>query len=213
MLSDAHLSIAPAVVREGSLARHAGHRLGRATYALAGATGQPRLWSFAHRAALKGFAHGMDTGRALEGASVLGHAFQQARQALAGALNGLVERTLPDVALLAVHVDRDGLHVMSVGDCRAYLHRGAKAPGRMTPRETNPHGLLEGEPTYVSISAEPTDLLLAGSASAFSASAVGRVATALQSDPHLAPSVLAAVLVEPAGRAGIGAVALALRIR
>ncbi len=213
MLSDAHLSVAPAEVREGSLAKHAGERLGRATFALASATGQPRLWSFAHRAALRGFTHGMETGRALEGPSVLGHAFQQARRALAGAINGLVERNLPDVALLAVHVDRDGLHVMAVGDCRAYLHRGAKAPTRMTPRESDPQGLLEGEPTYVSVPAEPTDLVLAGSASAFSASAVGRAATALQSDPHLPPPVLAALLVEPAGRAGIGAVALALRIR
>ena len=213
MRPEAHLSVAPAEVREASLAKHAAERMGGGTFALVSATGRPRLWSLANRATLRGFCRGMETGQALEGPTLLDHAFQQARRALTDMLNGLVERSIPDVAVLAVHFDHLGLHVMSVGDCRAYLHRGAKNPQRMTPREGDTLGLLEGEPTYVAIPAEPGDLVLAGSASAFSASAVGRVATALQNDPHVPPAVLAALLVEPAGRAGMGAVALALRIR
>ncbi|MEZ4246943.1 MAG: hypothetical protein R3B99_01680 [Polyangiales bacterium] len=63
----------------------------------------------------------------------------------------------------------------------------------------------------MTIAAEPGDLVLAGSASAFSASAVGRVASALQND-SVPPAVLAALL-GARGKAGVGAVALALRIR
>ena len=40
-----------------------------------------------------------------------------------------------------------------------------------------------------------------------------RVASALQNDPNAPPAVLAALLTEPASKAGVGAVALALRIR
>jgi hypothetical protein len=83
----------------------------------------------------------------------------------------------------------------------------------MTPREGDPLGMLDGDPMHVTIAAEPGDLVLAGSASAFSASAVGRVASALQNDPNVPPAVLAALLTEPASKAGVGAVALALRIR
>jgi hypothetical protein len=39
------------------------------------------------------------------------------------------------------------------------------------------------------------------------------VASALQNDSNVPPAVLAALLTEPASKAGVGAVALALRIR
>lgn len=210
---EAHLSVAAADVRETPLAKHAGERFGPGTYALASATGRPRLWSYANQASLKGFARGLETGRSLEGATLVEHAFLQARSSLVDSLNVLVERAIPDVSFLAVHLDHHGLHVMSVGESRAYLHRGTKPPRRMTPREGDALGMLEGDPTYVAVAAEPGDLVLAGSASAFSASAVGRVAAALQSDSNVPPAVLAALLTEPASKAGVGAVALALRIR
>ncbi|MCA9611578.1 MAG: hypothetical protein H6721_19280 [Sandaracinus sp.] len=213
MRPEAHLSVAAAEVREAPLAKHAGEKLGSATFAMASATGRPRLWSYANAATLRGFTRGLDSGRNLEGATLVEHAFLQARGALVEALNVLVERNVPDVALIAVHFDHHGVHVMSVGDSRAYLHRGTRTPQRMTPREGDTHGLLEGDPTYVTVAAEPGDLVLAGSASAFSASAVGRVASALQNDSRVPPAVLAALLTEPAAKAGVGAVALALRIR
>lgn len=213
MRPEAHLSVAPAEVRDTPLAKHAGERLAPGTYAIVSANGRPRLWSYANGAVLRGFARGVETGRTLEGTTLVEHAFLQARGALVEALNVLVERVIPDVSFLAVHLDHLGLHVMSVGDSRAYLHRGTKTPQRMTPREGDSNGMLDGDPTHVTIVAEPGDLVLAGSASAFSASAVGRVATALQNDPNLPPAVLAALLTEPANKAGVGAVALALRIR
>src|SRR5690606_25241288 len=107
--------------------------------------------------------------------------------------------------------DQGELHVVSAGPVRAYLHRKGK-PQRLTPREEPTGGVLRSAVSHCSISLEPGDLVMLGSVSAFSMRAISQVVTVLQSDPKTSPSVIASVLTDPAGQAGVGAAAAVLRI-
>ncbi|MBX3248459.1 MAG: hypothetical protein KF901_14865 [Myxococcales bacterium] len=200
-------------VRRATLAKHAVVRTAPGHYAMASAGGRPRLWQYATRAALGGYQRGVASAADARGTALVERGWLGAQRGLVEAVNALVERQVPDADFLAVHLDPDGLHVLSVGDVRAYLHRGRKRPKRLTPREHGEGGILEGEPARLTFAPDPGDLVLAGSASAFSAEAIGRVAAVLASDPNTPPAVLAALLTEPAEQAGVGAVALAMRIR
>lgn len=212
MRPESHLSVAAAQVREHELACHGVLELdGRRTFAIAGALGPPRLWGMVVRATLEGFREGLEASQG-EGARRLLAGVEGASARLARLCDALIERMLPDATLVALLVDHAELHVVSVGPGRVYLHRRGR-PQRLTPRDDPPGALLRGTPVRCSVPIEPNDIVLAGSVSAFSARAIGTLASVLEADPHAAPPVLATLLTEPAARAGVGAAAVALRVR
>lgn len=217
MRSDGHASVAPAEVRGTPLARHGiGEYDGGRAFAIVEANGWPRLWGYAVRAVMGGlaasFADLKDKRREMEGDDILLAATKAARAALVTSCNSLVERQVPDASMTAVLLHRGELHVMRVGPGRVYVHRDGQ-PQRLTPRDDNDAGLIDGQTTLARLALDAGDLVLAGTASAFSTRSVGRVASVLQSDPDVPPAVLASLLTDPARKAGVGAGALALRIR
>jgi hypothetical protein len=212
MRMESQSSVTRARVRGGELVRHEVRRLdGGRAWAIAGGLGLPRLWRFAIGRTLDAVGASVEATRGSAGATRLDHALGAARMALARACDMLIERDLPDVALIVMLVDGGHLHVLCAGAGRVYVQRGA-TPERLTPREDVKGGLLLAEATRADTPLEPGDLVLAGSASAFSVRAVARLAAVLEEDPHATPSVLAGVLTEPAAQAGLGAAAVALRV-
>ncbi len=211
---DGHATEVPADVRRGTLERARALRADRGrTWMLAAGIGAPRLWQRAAAAALEGGVRAHQDAESMAPVPRLDATLDGARAGLHAAVDVLVERRLPDCAFLVLTLAGGELHVASVGNLRAY-HRRKGQPKRLTPREQDPNaGLLAGTPTTVSAALDPGDLVLAGTSTAFSSSAVGRVATVLQTDPATPPSVLASLLVEPARQAGAGAAALALKVR
>ncbi len=201
-------------VREGEIARHAGVRLeGGRAFAISTGLGWPRTWPIATAAILRGFESGLEEtrGKGPQGAGRALHCAERARVALADACDQLVERQLPDAAFVALLFDQGELHVVSAGPIRAYLHRKGK-PQRLTPREEPAGGVLRSAVSHCNLSLEPGDLVMMGSVSAFSMRSISQVVTVLQSDPRTVPSVIASVLTDPAGQAGVGAAAAVLRV-
>lgn len=212
MRPDAHLSIVAAEVRSHTIARHGGLRTdGGRAFVLVGAMGLPRYWSMVIRTALGGFESGL-ADSAATGAARLSAAVRAAQDNLVRQCDALIERLLPDATLVGVLLDQQDLHVVSVGPGRVYVHRRG-TPHRLTPREDPTDGLLRGAPASCSYPIEPDDIVLAGSVSAFSVRAIGKLASVLEADSRTPVSVLATLLTEPASRAGVGAVAIAARIR
>ncbi|MEM1417043.1 MAG: PP2C family serine/threonine-protein phosphatase [Myxococcota bacterium] len=214
MRCDGHSTAVRADVRRGSLERARVVRLDRGRAWLVGAgLGAPRLWQYALNAALGGAEERLTALEDAEPAARLDGALRGAREGLHAAVDVLVERRVPDCALLVLLLQGGSLHVAVAGALRAYLGRRGQ-PERMTPRDQDPAlGILQGTPATTSTVLDPGDLVLAGTSTAFSVSAVGRVATVLQTDPQTPPSVLASLLVEPARKAGAAAAAIALKVR
>ncbi|MFK7987873.1 MAG: hypothetical protein AB8I08_17780 [Sandaracinaceae bacterium] len=212
MRTDGHISIARTRVRAGELSRHVARRFdhGRA-YAVSSGIGLPRTWGLSTVVAIEGFERGL-AGATGDPASRLRTAFSEARDALADACDNLVERLLPDATLVGMVIDDGHLHVMSVGAGRVYIQRGGR-PQRLTAREEENGGLLRSRPSICSTPVEPGDLVLAGSVTAFSMSSIARVVSVINSDPMTQASVLAKLLTDPAGKAGVGAAAVATRVR
>jgi len=205
--------VAPAEVREAHLRRHAVRKLDRGrAFALSTGLGPPRAWQEATGAVLAGFEEGLEGGRDAGAKERLQQAYDAARESLVTYCNSLIERAIPSATLVALVLDHEGVHVLSVGTGRVYLHRTG-SPQRLTPRNASQEGLIDGTAATTVSRLEPGDLLLAGSASAFSTASVGRVASVLQSDANTPPSVLVNLLTDPARKAGVGGVALALRVR
>ena len=215
------MSISRSRVREGELTRHAAARLenGR-SFAVTSGLGLPRGWSYSTSAVMWGFSAGLDETKPSPSASQPGvirgaqralHVADRARRSLVDACDRLVERQAPDASLVAVLIDQGELHVVSAGPGRVYLHRAGK-PQRLTPRDEVGGGLLRAHVTHCSSPLEPGDLIMAGSVSAFSMKSIAQTVSALSADPRTPPSVLANVLTEPAGQAGVGAAAIVLRV-
>lgn len=204
-------------MREGEISRHAGNRFeGGRAFAIATGLGLPRSWPMSTAAILSGFERGLEETRSksssgLSGAGRALHCAERARAALAELCDQLVERTLPDASFVAFLVEHGDLHVVSAGPTRAYLHRRGK-PQRLTPREEPAGGVLRSAVSHCQVPLEPGDLLMMGSVSAFSMRAISQVVTVLQADPKTAPAVIASVLTDPAGQAGVGAGALVMRV-
>lgn len=212
MRNDAYESIAPAEVRGHPLPRHGvGRYEGGRAFAVATGIGRPRGWSLARRHVLRGLGEGLERSKSVDPGERLRLAIAAARSALVDACNALVERDVPDAGIVALLLSGGSAHVAVVGDSRVYLQRGGR-PQRLTPRDQRAEGLLDGEVVGAETPLDPDDLLLVGSASAFSEAAISRVGGVLQSDAQAPPAALASLLTEPARKAGVGAAALAIRI-
>lgn len=220
MRTEAHISITRTQVREGELSKHAGVRVeGGRAFAVASGMGWPRTWALSTAAILRGFELGALETRSrstpgtpqLSGAGRALHCAERARASLAETCDRLVERQLPDASFVGVILEHGELHVVSAGSIRAYLHRKGK-PQRLTPREEPAGGVLRSAVSHCSVTLEPNDLVMMGSVSAFSMRAISQVITVLGADPKTAPSVIASVLTDPAGQAGVGAAAAVLRV-
>lgn len=214
MRTESHISLTRTTVREGEIARHAAIRLeGGRSFCVATGLGLPRTWPLATRAILEGFEAGLDETRSKgpHGSGRALHCSERARAALADACDNLVERTLPDAAFVGLILEHGDLHVVSAGTIRAYLHRKGK-PQRLTPREEPSGGVLRSAVSHCHVVLEPGDLVMMGSVSAFSMRAISQVVSVLSSDPKTAPSVIASVLTDPAGQAGVGAAAAVVRV-
>lgn len=213
MRSDSYISTVRTSIREGELSRYGALRLdaGRA-FAVAAGVGLPRTWAPATRAVLESFELGFHEARSGEGgAERIVACAERARLGLSDFCESLIERELPDVAFAAASIIGDELHIAASGAIRAYLHRQGK-PQRLTPRDEPDGGILSNPISHCSSSLEIADLVMLGSVSAFSMQAISRVIAVLASDPRTAPSVIAALLTEPASQAGVGAAAVVMRI-
>ncbi len=211
--TESHISVARAHVREGELTRHSGGRWeGGRAFAIVSGLGLPRTWWIANGAVLRGLEQGLDESKVdRRGVERLVHACDRARSVLAETCDQLVEKALPDAALAAVLFDGGELHVVSAGPARVYLHRSGK-PQRLTPREETPNGVLRARFSHCSATLEPGDLVMAGSASAFSMKSIAQVVSVLQQDIKTPPAVLASLLTDPADQAGAGAAAIVMRV-
>ncbi|MCA9606480.1 MAG: hypothetical protein KC619_12830 [Myxococcales bacterium] len=214
MRADAHISMARADVRMGQLSRHVAEKFeGGRAYAVTTGLGLPRTWCLSTAAVLAGFGKGLaETTNVTDASQRLRSATSEARAALAATCDNLVERVLPDATLVALLLSEGSLHVMSAGPGRVYVQREGR-PKRLTARDEQKGGLLKARPSICSTPVEPGDLVLAGSVTAFSVSSIARAVSVLNEDPSTAPSVLGSLLIEPAGRAGVGAAAIVLRVR
>ena len=213
MRLEAHVDVARARLRRATVTRSIASKLdGGKTYLIVEPLGRPRLWRLSTDAVVEGFTDGLAKAGALAGLARLRTAVTAARTLLVQRCESLIERELPDVAILAMLLDGGELHVHSVGPCRAYLNR-RRHTERITTRDEDASGLLESTPTETRVSLEPDDLVLAGSLSAFSSASVSLVATVLERDPSTAGSVIAQLLTEPAEQSGSGAAVIVARAR
>ncbi len=213
MRMEAHVSVAPAKLGDRELPRHSAERLdaGRAFFVTT-AQGWPRLLGLLHGAVAKGFEAGLKGAGNLRGRERLRTAMGSARAALSEVAESLIEHEPHDVLLLGALVDGAELHVHRAGAHRAYVHRAGKTE-RITPRDEPVRGLLGETAWEGSVLLDPGDLVLLGSSTSFSTQSVGKVSSVLAQDPNVPPSVVAALLTEPADRAGAGAAAVVLRAR
>lgn len=213
MRLEAHVDVARARLRRATVTRSLASKLdGGRTYLIVEPLGRPRLWRLSTDAVVEGFTKGLESAGSARGPERLRAAVTSARALLVQRCESLIERELPDVALLAMQVDGGELHVHSVGPCRAYLNRRRRTE-RITTRDEDASGLLGSAPTETRVSLEPDDLVLAGSLNAFSSAAVSLVATVLERDPATTGAVVAQLLTEPAEQSGSGAAVVVARAR
>jgi hypothetical protein len=209
-----HISVTRTLVREGELSRHVAlcWEGGRA-FAVVTGLGLPRTWPMVTRAMARGIEEALEEtrGKGVRGAARALQCAERARVVLASVGDQLIERRLPDAALVAALLDRGECDVVSAGPMRAYLHRRGK-PQRLTSREEPEGGLLRSAVSHCRVALEPGDLLMFGSVSAFSTRAIAQVVGVLEADPRAPPGVIASLLTDPAGQAGVGAAAIVVRI-
>ena len=217
MRVESHISLQLASVHDHAIARHGIATLSEGrTFVLTTGIGQPRTWGFTREPLMEGFALGLEDGRAMPAKERVRHAFATARTKLVTRCNALIELRVPDASLGALLLLDDAAHVISAGRVRAYLWRQGEHR-RLTPdNERSPEsavGVLHGEPFHSQVALEPRDVLMLGSTTAFSPSAVAKIASVMQADAETPVSILATLMTEPAKATGAGAAAVVLRVR
>lgn len=213
MRLEAHVDIARAKLRKATVVRSIAERLdGGRSFLVAQPMGRPRLWAPSTSAVLEGFTAGISRAKDTRGTEKLRTAIGEARDRLVARCETLIERDLPDVGLVAAVLDGTELHVHALGPCRAYLHRRRRTE-RVTSRDEEPGGLLVRASFEAKIALEPGDLVLLGTLTAFTSTAVQRVSGVLEHDPETAAQVVAQLLTEPAEQAGTGAAVAVIRAR
>ncbi len=176
------------------------------TFVLLEALSSPRLWQNAVEAARLGAEVALVEGREPT-------AFLSAmRTSLLEAGAQLIERHVPDVAALVAKVREGRLELAWAGELRAYRYRDGDVT-RLTGREAVSGGLAGGSPTTAEGSVQTGDVLLFGTESAFSERSVAAVSNALAENDQVGSVVLVRLLTAPAAESGVGASAIAVRIR
>lgn len=213
MRLETHVDIARAKLRKCVVTRSVAERIeGGRAFLVVQPMGRPRMWSHSANAVLQGFREGIAGAPSGHGAMRLRAGIEGARTKLVARCETLIERELPDVGLAAVFFDGAELHVHALGPCRAYLHRRRQTT-RLTSRDEEPGGLLVRATTEAIVALEPSDLVLVGTLTAFTSSAVARVSDVLEHDPETAAQVIAQLLTDPAEQAGTGAAVAVIRAR
>ncbi|MCA9575682.1 MAG: hypothetical protein R3B40_08790 [Polyangiales bacterium] len=217
MRVESHSSLQLATVHDHAIARHGLVKLGDGrAFVLTTGIGQPRTWGFTREPLVAGFEAGLEEGAQMGPKERVRHAFGAARARLVTCCNALIEQRVPDSSLAALVLLDDSAHVISVGRVRAYLWRRGEHQ-RLTPdNEGDPGsatGVLHGEPAHAQVALEPRDVLMLGSTTAFSPSAVAKVASVMQADAETPVSILATLMTEPAKATGAGAAAVVARVR
>lgn len=213
MRVESRTSAHPSTVRGARLAQHQVRLLeGDRGFVLSSGLGLPRSWGSCTQAVLRAAAKSLDAEGAGTPHERLTEAAAQARRALLKTFEQTVERQAPDATILAALMDPDGAHILRAGSERVYLRDGG-TPERKSPREEASGGLLTERAVVFDVMLSPGSLLLCGSVTAFTQSAVDRIMNALGADPDVAPSTLAALLTEPSAESGKGSVAVVTRVR
>ena len=213
MRTRAHSRVIPALVRGREITRDAVTELPeRRGYLVVTGLGAPRGWGQVHEPVHDGFVRGLEVHADAPIKPRLRNAFNTAREELVRRCDALIERRAPDAGLLALYLDEDDAHVISVGPNRAYHWRGSEH-SRLSSREADPtRGLLRGDPTHAITSIGARDTLMLGSEAAFTEVAVRKVANVMRADSETEVAILAALLTDPARELGTGAAAMVLRI-
>ncbi len=210
MRCESHITIAKERINAHTLARHAFARLesGR-IFVFVGALGPPRVWKLLTQTALSAFEKGVGT-------PGLRHPAQLARLAIEKKCASLLGGAAYDVTLTAISVKHGQLELLSTGLDRIYVMRtAAQMPERLTPRLSIQEEVgLRGTPEMFEYNKplEPGEVVLAGSHATFSQTAIQRVSEVFTSQSHTASSILANLMIQPASDAGIGPLAMVLRI-
>jgi hypothetical protein len=213
---DVQVSLTKARIREASLSQHAirvfpASEGASETIVLATALSAPRLWGFMLDAALAGFEEGLSRPSDGRASSRLHQAFDGAQRRVRARAEGMIERRLPDVGLLALALDGKILHVLCLGPARAYLQR-RRSIRRLSPRDDRAEGVLKAAPTWCAEETESGDLLMAGSLTAFSEQAMGPLRTQMEGGFALPARKVVEDLNKPAAAQGVGAAAFAFRL-
>jgi hypothetical protein len=213
---DVQISLTKARIREASLPQHAirvfpASASESETIVLATALSAPRLWGFMLDAALAGFEEGLARPNDGRASTRLHQAFDGAQKRVRARAEGMIERRLPDVGLLALALDGRILHVLCLGPARAYLQR-RRSIRRLSPRDDRAEGVLKAAPTWCAEETEAGDLLMAGSLTAFSDQALGPLRTQMEGGFALPPRKVVEDLNKPAAAQGLAAAALAFRL-
>ncbi|MCA9580916.1 MAG: hypothetical protein KC416_03920 [Myxococcales bacterium] len=211
MLATTHTETVPADFRGRALPRCHVATVDRGNgHVISNGMGLPRLWFRAAKAVTGGFCQGFD-GSTETGRPRIEQAVESARRSLLSSSDQLIERMAPDATLVAVLLNGSNLNAIHAGRGRVYVNRDGQ-PKRLTERQEGPLGLLRTPPVHTTAAVSPGDLVIAGTASAFSVRSIGRLAQVLEEEPNTAPSVIAHLLTDPARRAGVGAATLVMRI-
>jgi len=199
-------------VWQGVLSQYEAHSYedGR-LFAIASAMGPPRLWRFALDATLEGLAEGLARPHDGSVTSRLHQGLDGARKRLRERTSMLIERRVADVTLLALGLDGPLLHVLCVGPSRAFLRREKKLL-RLSPQEDRAEGLLRAAPAFCAETLVASDLIIAGSTSACSESALAELHAALEARRVSGPEEVVALLNGNAAERGLGAASVALWI-
>ncbi len=178
-------------------------------FVLVCAMGPPKLWGYALDATLQGFGEGLSRPHDGTMSSRLHQALDGARNLLRQRISMLIEKRIPDVALIALGFDKSIVHVLCVGPCRAYVRR-AKKLRRLSPREDRAEGLLRATPAFCAETLLPSDVILAGSLSACSELSLSALHEAVGQMRDVSPEEVVKILNENAAKRRLGSAALAI---
>lgn len=211
MLATTHVEVVAETIRDRPASRCVVElREQGSVVVMAAGIGLPRLWGVVARAVVDGFTRAYDSSKE-QGRARIDVAVAAARTNLTHTCDRLIERMTPDAGLTAVMLLGEHLHVINAGTGRVYVHREG-APKRLTNRDEAPVGLLRASPVHSSQLVSSGDLIIAGTETAFSTTAVEKLASTLEAAPQVSPTVVTNLLVDPARQAGRGAAAAALRV-
>jgi hypothetical protein len=211
-MSSLFFEVQRAKVVRGELRQHELFTLeGGNTLVLFSAFGLPRVWGYALDSATRGFLEGFSRPHDGKVSTKLYQALDGAQRTLKTRVDALIERRIPDVALLALALDGGKLHVLSVGPSRLYI-RHPTTTRRLTPREDRAEGILKASPAWCAEHAERGALVFGGSHTAFLDSGKDSVNQLIDPRGALEPRHVVSTLNAQAVAKGLAVASFALRL-